>query len=147
MLRLPGAIGMLLPLDQNMSGLIKDHHLSVHIHDSCSLMVTELSTVFLHLHSLFNICGMEKSKVAKVNIALFMISFTHRIGMSFWYIYWLFTKQDDILRVSSFWFYFLAIGSVGLGALNCYWYYLVLVKLADMLRPKKEEDFSQKKQE
>ncbi len=61
-------------------------------------------------------------QIYTLNGLLLLVAFTHRVVISAYFTYWIWSVQDQILRVSSFWFSFLFIGSIVLGGMNAYWY-------------------------
>ncbi|KAL6068911.1 Transmembrane protein 56-like [Balamuthia mandrillaris] len=128
----------------------------------CSLMVTELSTIFLHFNAFFLLLDQysllnlqnnnnnkeisrpqqaqpfqwRKTRVYQLNGILLLLAFTHRTVISFYFSYWLWSVQGDVRRVSEGWYLFLFCGSLLLAGLNSYWYSLLCRAVLQHFAPK-----------
>lgn len=88
-----------------------------------NLMVTELSTIFLHINAFFLMTDSAKGKVCALlradktasdshisnRIQIFvtnglclLFAFTHRVIISLYLTHWLYTMSHEIMRVSPF---------------------------------------------
>jgi len=101
----------------------------------CNLMVTELSTLFLHINAFFLMTESPKGKLYVTNGLALFFAFTHRLAVSAYLVYWLYSVRHEVMAVSPFVFYFYFTGSVLLGLLNLYWYWEIFYRVLQHFFP------------
>jgi len=93
----------------------------------CNLMVTELSTIFLHINAFYLMSGAPKGKLFVANGLSLLVAFTYRVVISLHLTYWLYVKNEEISSVAPALYNFLFGGSIVLGAMNINWYIVLLM--------------------
>jgi len=101
----------------------------------CNLMVTELSTIFLHINGFYMMTDSAKGNIYAANGMCLLFAFTHRVAVSLYLTYWLYTVSHEIMSVSPGLYNFLFYGSVVLALMNINWYSTLVMRVVQHFLP------------